>query len=519
MTSDSTMVVDSSSMDIDSKFYLDSVSNGSNGRVEYYRGELHLNKDELNSVNTAFSKSTSKFGKPQMIEVKSPPLIPAMYPPSISPTAFSALPARATRGIMPTFSTTVRTSAGGKGGKSVKSTPTITSIKPEISIKSEPLPVSAQSEPQVKKTMPSIKPNRFKIQSVIREAFIVLTTDPDYQSLLESQQGHSPPVTLATIRDRVEAESYADHFQFMDDLVAISSYWLQGPPQPNPMYPQYMAALKLARNGTDLMMNSTLKISNDDYYSGPNIEETIKEDIRLEKQVITATTVSPSYARKVRRTDSTSTNVRKEAATSSELRNIEEQVTMLTQHVLGLHKASSGIAPAAGVRQSASADSRPLSQEEVGKLESDLMKLTPDDIDYIVTNLLKDEPSVRVDDESYELDVSALPASKQRNLRRYVTKKLNMKDPGFGAQKLKQMLKDDELAKASEEMAERLLASSSSSAPPMIHHLPPLSMESHMTPEEELAERQRVQRDQQRDEEAKRLWQLAHGDDDEDMNI
>lgn len=180
---------------------------------------------------------------------------------------------------------------------------------------------------------------------------------------------------------------------------------------------------------------------------------------------------------------------------------------MLTEHVLGLQKtkATSSSLPA---RASVALDSRPLTPEEIRKLEADLVRLSPEDIDFVVTNMLKDEPSVRVDDESYELDVGALPAAKQKALRRFVSRRLNLADPTHEAQKLKQMLKQDELAKASEEMAERLLMAAS--APPSV----PMS-----EPEDVEADRQRTVKEKQREEEARRLWRLAHGDDDDSMDL
>lgn len=129
------------------------------------------------------------------------------------------------------------------------------------------------------------------------------------------------------------------------------------------------------------------------------------------------------------------------------------------------------------------------------------MKLSPDDIDHVVSNILKDEPSVRVDEESYELDVAALPVGKQKNLRRFVTRRLNAKDPIHGANRLKQMLRDDDLARASEEMAERLLTG--------------VREEEDDEPMEEVRE-EKSEREKLKDEEARRLWQLAHGDDDDE---
>jgi hypothetical protein len=85
-----------------------------------------------------------------------------------------------------------------------------------------------------------------------------------------------------------------------------------------------------------------------------------------------------------------------------------------------------------------------------------------------------------------------------------------MRDPSHGAQKLKQMLRDDELALESEQIAERLLATSALPSPVGVPALPPAPIST----EDAEAERQRQERERQREEEAKRLWQLAHGDDD-----
>jgi hypothetical protein len=429
-----------------------------------------------------------------------------------------------------------RTSAGGKAGtesggkRQALGNKQGTESGVSKPVDPQPVPTNTTTTPKPV-TIPMIKPNKEKVNEAIRDAFDIIASDIDYGCLQDEYKPENlfpaPPMSLTIIKDRVDSESYEDHFQFMDDLITTCTYWIQGPPQPNPMLPQYMAALKLLRNGTDILMSSLIgKISNDDYYTGPDVDEAIKEEIRYENETIKSRT-SPSFARKVKRPSEGVTASKQKTSsgqTVEQLKSIEQQVTMLTQHVLGLHKATP--------RQSttsAGTDGRPLTQDEIRKLESDLMTLSPEDIDHIVSNILKDEPSVRIDDESYELDVAALPPVKQRNLRRFVTRKLNMRDPAHGTHKLKQLLKDDDLARASEEMAERLLAASSMPSPamasgPLMMGLPAIagvatsSETPQMNPEEAEAERQRIEREKKREEEAKRLWRLAHGDDDDDDN-
>ena len=507
---------------------LNEETHASNGRVPFYRAELFLNQSEIDRLNELFSDLEYQFGKPHFVEVKEPPLIQPIYVPAPAVPAYNPLPARSTRGLVPSSTTISRlSSAGGKsqGGKAAKMSTASAVPKAEPIVKAEPVvaPPTTQPTPRAgpvaEAVVPMIPMNKAKIQQVISEAFSELMADPEYMCLLEDNLPQdsfpSPPISLTTVKDRILSLKYLDHFQFMDDLIAVSMHWLQGPPPPNPILPQYMAALKLLRRGTELLMSHVGHIGNEDYYTGPDVAAAIKEEVKRESSTTATTTHSPSYARKVRRTDSTaSAGGQRRAASSgsSELKSIEEQVTMLTQHVLGLQKAKGPPQQ----RQSAPADSRPLSTDEIAKLESDLMRLTPDDIDHIVTSLLKDEPSVRVDDESYELDVGALPPAKQRNLRRFVTRRLNTTDPSHEAAKLKQILKADELAKASEEMAERLLAGPAY-APSLSAAIVPT--EPQQSPEEIEAERQRQFREHQRDEEARRLWRLAHGDDDDSMDL
>jgi len=485
----------------------------------------------LAQVNDILSKSDVQGGKPEMIAVKSPPIIPALYQPAFTPTTFSLLPVRSTRASLPSHGSQ-KTSIGGKiapseGGKKQPRTIETAAAPPSTIKQSEPSVIPTVTPKPA--TVPTVRPNKEKVYTAIREAFDIIAMDVDYGSLQDEYLPEgifpAPPMSLTLVKERVDSDSYEDHFQFMDDLVTISNYWLQGPPQPNPMLPQYMAALKLIRNGTDIMMSSLIgKVANDDYYSGPNVEAAIREEIRFEQETAKSKTSSPSFARKVKKpnTDSSisATTGRSSSGKNEQLKNIEQQVTMLTQHVLGLHKTTPRAS--AGGSATVAENSRPLGPDEIQKLETDLLTLSPEDIDHIITTLLKDEPSVRVDDESYELDVGALPPVKQRNLRRFVTRKLNIRDPAHGAQKLKQMLRDDDLARASEEMAERLLAASSMPSPagPMMmgtFGAPPAVETVQMSPEEVEAERQRLERERQREEEAKRLWRLAHGDDDEDM--
>lgn len=431
---------------------LDSAIHGSDGAVPFYRGELYLSNGELDEVNNILSNVASNFIKPVLVQVKSPPLVPVV-PVSVFPASLTnLLPSRATRGSVPAYTAPVR------GGKARVTEPVseIVSTVPVVEIAAVPVLDS------------DVSANTDKIRSVIGEIWRCLIVDSDYVCLDQVPEGLDPlpPVTLSGITNRLSM--YNDHFQFSHDVIEMCMYWLRGPP----MVPQYMASLKLLRTFTDVSIAKVPIISNEDYYVGPSESFTPTPPVAA---------ASPKFARKVRKIDDT-------VSSSTDLKSIEEQVAMLTKHVLGLGAPS---------RVSATPSSDPkLTPEEVGRLESDLMKLSPEDIDHIVGNILKDEPSVRVDDESYELDVGALPAFRQRTLRRFVTRRLNAKDPAHGANKIKQMLRDDDLAKASEDMAERLLSSA---------------------PLEDGPERARAsEKDRQREDEARRLWQLAHGDDMED---
>ena len=507
---------------------LDPSTHSSDGRLPFHRAELFLSPSEVEQINSFFSSIESSFGKPLLVDVKEPPIIPSLYAQTPVSSGVSPLPARSTRNSMPVYTASSRVSGGGKvqGGKSARVSSGNAPMKADIQVKPEaktiatpfaqPVPVSEMSAPG-EVEVPMIPMNKAKIQQVIQEAFAELMVDPDYVCLQDENcpRGLAPPpsVSLSLIRERIESEAYADHFQFMNDLVSVSTYWLQGPPQPNPALPQYVAALKLIRLGTELIITTQVsRITNDDYYTGPDVQTAIKEEAKRDQAIarssMGSTVPSPRqvhHARKVRRNDSSASISRKSSAlASSELRSIEEQVSLLTKQVLGLQNRPSQS------RQSAPVDSRPLSVDEIQKLEADLIKLNPDDIDHIVNHILKDEPSVRVNDESYELDVGALPPIRQRNLRRFVTRRLNTVDPSHETNKLKQILKADELAKASEEIAERLLAG----IPAMSSKQAPEADE--MSAEEEEAERQRQERDRQREEEARRLWRLAHGDDDDE---
>lgn len=493
---------------------LDPSLNSSDGLRMFYRAELFLDESELAKVNDFLSKTECPFGKPQMIEVRTPPLLQSFYTPASSAVAFSPLPARATRTSLPNYSGAARASTNGAGKLSAGDKPAKTKDEKVSMPKQDSIvpdstdrisgPALTPRVPSVPIEIPMIPAKRSKILSVIAEAFAELASDQDFASLFEeySPADVSPPLTMSTIKQRIEQESYLDHFQFSDDLIALAAFWLYGPPVPNPVLPQYMAALKLLRKSTDVMLQKSSGIENSDYYSGPDVVSAIKEETK--RELSRPHTTSPSFARKVRRTTSASAAG---GARKPELKSIEDQVAMLTEHVLGLQKtkATSSSLPA---RASVALDSRPLTPEEIRKLEADLVRLSPEDIDFVVTNMLKDEPSVRVDDESYELDVGALPAAKQKALRRFVSRRLNLADPTHEAQKLKQMLKQDELAKASEEMAERLLMAAS--APPSV----PMS-----EPEDVEADRQRTVKEKQREEEARRLWRLAHGDDDDSMDL
>jgi hypothetical protein len=513
MSDNEGMMSDTMVMGDNSRFSLDSIANSTDGHVRFYRGELFLDESEFESVRELLSGSGFSSSKVTLTEVKTPPLIPALYTPILPPTSsFAPLPPRSTRGSLPgvsesSISRAVREKpsgemkrersnsivgpaharSGGKGGKTGLIIP----------------------EPEV--PLPRVKSDRVKIQSLIREAYISISADPDYRCLDEEYvpAGYSPPLTLTTVRTRVETESYDDHFQFMNDLVVLSIYWLQGPPAPNPLLPQYLASMKLSRNGTDMMMNMVGELSNDDYYEGPDVEETIRIEAKRDERILKSSSgrqsTTPSFARKVRRSNSTTSAGKRN---SDGIQQLQDHLNKLTEHVLELHKTQKSgrsTTPSPGEP----AGHRALSADEIRRLEADLMKLSSDDIDYIIGHVLKDEPSVRVDDDEYELDVGALPPAKQRNLRRFVTRRLNSKDPSHGAQKLKQILRDDDRARASEQIAEQLLAAASPSGMAVAAPFAP----QRISPENEEAERQRIRKEKEREEEAKRLWQLAHGDD------
>jgi hypothetical protein len=483
---------------------LDRTTHASDGRLPFYRGELFLSDSEVQQLNESGLTMNCPYGKPQFVEVTTPPLVQNYFTPVATAVTFSPLPPRSTRASFPSQPAPRPSSSGGKssGGKSNRAS--ALEVKPESSVPSK-APSSAHLAPpaaetprvQMKVEEPPIIPaNREKIQQFISERFSELAADQDYMCLYEEYfpQDVEAPISLSSVKQRVERESYLDHFQMQDDLLSLCAFWLHGPPMPNPMLPQYMAALKLIRKSTELMISRSTGIENKDYYSGPDVEAAIRAETKRE-QAMAKSTSSPSFARKVRKTQSTA------GQSGSELKDIETQVAMLTQQVMGMQKSKPAGASAAA---SSAPRQEAMSVEEIRRLEADLIRLSPEDIDFVINSLLKGEPSVKVDDESYELDVGALPAAKQRALRRFVSRRLNIVDPTHEVQKLKQMLRQDELARASEEMAERLLAASAVVAP--VAPIAPL--QSIISPEEELRQRQR-------EEEAKRLWQLAHGGDDD----
>jgi hypothetical protein len=349
-----------------------------------------------------------------------------------------------------------------------------------------------------------IPPNRTKIQRFISDIYSELVADVDYQCLYAEALPVATTVhiSLSTIRDRVEKQLYEDHFQLEDDLIALGTYWIHGPPAPNPLLPQYMAALKLLRRSTELMVARSCEIDDRDYYTGPDVEAAIKADSKLAQAANKAerSTASPSFARKIKKPQPSV------SGPANGLKNIEAQIAKLTEQVMGMQTSSKGpsTVSSSSMRQDA------MTADEIKRLEADLIRLSPDDIDYIIGTMLKDEPSVKIDEESYELDVGALPAGKQRALRRFVSRRLNVTDPAHEVHKLKQMLKQDELVKASEEMAERLLAASST-----IPFAPPAALPAAV-PAQPIISPEEEQRQRQREEEARRLWRLAHGEGDED---
>ena len=124
------------------RIVLDRNVNCSNGRIPFYRGELFLDGDELVQLNACLADTASNFGKPLMVEVKTPPLV-SIAPVSVFPSAtHSPLPIRSTRNSVPGYVAPVN------GGKSRGKTSSVSSTPVAAPVAASVTPVVATPVPQ-----------------------------------------------------------------------------------------------------------------------------------------------------------------------------------------------------------------------------------------------------------------------------------------------------------------------------------------------------------------------------------
>ena len=252
----------------------------------------------------------------------------------------------------------------------------------------------------------------------------------------------SYPIGIESIRAKIKDGTFTSHFQFQQDLSALTDfvfqkYSLQSTP--------FMVATKLRRKASELMTVAVRNIRNEEYYTipmpQPGIIEESDDDIS-----------TPSTPKKV------SKPVPQPVKKKTELPPTEQQ--LLLQRIAALEKSIEVMGKNPAVY--GEGGFRAMTPEEISKLEQDISKLSDKDLKKLIDEKLKGQPGLSYDgvgaDRTAVIELNKMPAKLQRNLRRFVTMKLNEMKNQPSMEKLKKLAKQDNLARQNEEMVEKILA-------------------------------------------------------------
>ena len=253
----------------------------------------------------------------------------------------------------------------------------------------------------------------------------------------------SYPIGIESIRTKINDGTFTSHFQFQQDLSALTDFVFQTfSLQSTP----FMVATKLRRKASELMAVAVRSIRNEEYYTipmpTPGIVDDSDDDIS-----------TPSTPKKLSKP--VPVPVKKKTA---ELPPTEQQ--LLLQRIAALEKSIEVMGKNPAVY--GEGGFRAMTPEEISKLEQDISKLSDKDLKKLIDEKLKGQPGLSYDgvgaDRTAVIELNKMPAKLQRNLRRFVTMKLNEMKNQPSMEKLKKLAKQDNLARQNEEMVEKILA-------------------------------------------------------------
>ena len=422
-----------------------------------YRGELLLTAGELASLNLEGYK----------FELSIPPATPVAPAPSTPPTKKAKLD-----------------SAGKFAGKSSKvAAPPVAPV------------TSLLTQPQSGKPVSGWRLELLKVCDA-------LLSDPQARDSVSYWFGSAtPPETvdgvtsfpfcLSGIRARLIDGRYDSHFAFQADLsnlteFVFSRYGLYSTP--------FQVAIKLRREATALMQQAVKKIKNEEYYAIPEMPALPTDEPESPKS-----SVAPKSTASV-----------KPAVQKKKSEEPSEQ-SLLLDRIAALERE---------IERVSRGGERPMSPDEIAKLESDIAQLPNADIKKLVDEKLKGQPGLSYDGVGEErtavIEIPKMPPRLQRNLRRFVTMRLNELRGQPSVEKLKRIAKQDTKAKQTEQLVEKMLADRR------------VREENAKRQREEDQESGRIDRDElarlrelrERDENARRILELmaldAHSEDDDD---
>ena len=313
------------------------------------------------------------------------------------------------------------------------------------------------------------------------------------------------PTSLIEIKKKVADGTFTSHFDFQEDLSTLtefvfSHYSIYSTP--------FSVAAKLRRASLEALQSAVSEIPNSEYYDIPmpasdNEEE---DDFPTPRSSVTGAVSRLSNV--------TAKPLKPIASKKSSLATPPEQQNALMERIAALEEEVA--------RARAGGFEKPMNPEEISKLEKDIGALTAANIQKLVGEKLRGQPGLSFQgvgaDRETVIEISRMPAKLQRNVRRFVTQKLNEQKGAPSMEKLRRLAKDDSKARENEVLVEKMLADKKRKREEqglLKRTRSESSSSADSIDREELA---RLRELKQRDDEARRMFELMALDGGDDAN-
>ena len=258
-------------------------------------------------------------------------------------------------------------------------------------------------------------------------------------------------------------------------------------------------AIKLRKEAAALMQQAVVNIRNEEYFNIPDIQLPPEEESPRSSVIQRPHAVPPPAPK---------------APSKSAHKSDSSEQSLLLERIAALEREVE--------RVSRSGVEKPMTVDEIAKLEADIAQLPNADIKKLVDEKLKGQPGLSYDgvgeERSAVIEIPRMPAKLQRNLRRFVTMRLNELRGQPTTEKLRRIAKQDTKAKQTEQMVQRMLAERKSREE-AVKRAREEAQETDRIDREELA---RLRELRERDENAKRIIELmaldAHSDEEDGLD-